>query len=95
MTGSMLTEAEFRAFVAALEGFARHLTAKERSFLTSILVRATVAMAAELPGDTDSPDTALPANLAYALWQSTVSSTSAFTRNPQPIPGPGVRDEER
>lgn len=95
MAASGLTEAEFRAFVAEIEAFARHLTAKERSFLTSILVRATVAMSVELPGNGDSPDTALQANLAYALWQATTTPGQAFIRNPQPVSERIASDERR
>jgi hypothetical protein len=93
MTSAELTEAEFRAFADELEAFSRQLTAKERSFLTSILVRATVAMALELPGDADSPDTAMQANLAYALWQSMAAPDSGVTRNP--LPDRLARDERR
>jgi hypothetical protein len=94
MTVAVLTEAEFRVFAEELEAFSRQLTVKERSFLTTILVRATVAMSIELPGDRDSPDTAMQANLAYALWQSMASPGQALSRNPQPIPDHLARDEQ-
>lgn len=80
-----LTEAEFRIFADKLEGFAHRLSAKERSFLTGILVGATVAMAGDLPGHRDSGDGAIQVNLAYALWQSTLLPERAFSHNPLPI----------
>jgi hypothetical protein len=81
---TVLTEAEFRAFAEKLEAFANQLTAKERDFLTGILMGATVAMTLDLPGHPDSGDGAVQTNLAFALWQSTVSLERAFSRNPLP-----------
>lgn len=80
-----LTEAEFRVFAEKLEVFANRLTAKERGFLTGILVGATVAMTTDLPGNPDSAGGAIQTNLAYALWHSTLSQDRVFVRNPLPV----------
>ena len=80
-----LTEPEFRRFGERLEGFVRTLTPKERSFLTAILVRATLSGSLDLPSAGSHPDAALCADLAYALWMASLAPEQAITRNPQPM----------
>lgn len=81
-----LTEAEFRAFLERFESFSRLLTPNERLFLLSILARATAAPWHDPQWSGLRPESAIRADLTYALWQSTHSRTPPISLNPQPIP---------
>lgn len=80
-----LTEPEFRRFGERLEEFVQTLSTKERSFLTTILVRATVTGSLDPPSAGSHSDAALCADLAYALWLASLAPDQGITRNPQPV----------
>lgn len=89
MNGTLLTEAEFRVFIERLDTFARRLAPNERLFLMIILARASVARSLDLQGYGLYPESAICGELAFSIWQSTVTPEQFIAPNPQPIP-PGT-----
>ncbi|HLJ66847.1 MAG TPA: hypothetical protein VKX16_05760 [Chloroflexota bacterium] len=84
-----LTETEFHDFVDRLERFALGLSASQRVFLTTILLRAGTSQAGEVLSRAGHAGSPLHAHLAYAVWQSTYWDEEGISLNPLPL----ARDE--
>lgn len=86
MSAAQLTEAEFRFFAERFAQFVEGLTPNENLFLLTVLARATMIQSEDVHGLGSSPESAICAELAYSVWQSTLSPERFIAPNPQPIP---------
>lgn len=82
MQTSTMTEAELHEFVARFDRFTAQLKPPERDFITSILLRACTNHAPEPPVRGLHPDSAIHAQLAYAIWEFTRSADESISINP-------------